>query len=1594
MGLQSSRSLTMVLSLYVMLMAINWTGASIQYRMFDAVNPFTFGGLRNAILHRQLQQEQASESVVWPKFIPLNQGQRSSRQYQPVAGSSSFIPLGNLEVEHRAVDHPAPIQQQYEVQNTTPAPQTESPIVFRPYTPPVPQPLPPPYLASSQQSASAPAPYNSFTAPPPPPTTPAPAPYNPYNTPPPPPPTPAPTPFTPYIAPNPQPQPIPAPFAPYIAPVQQPQPVPTPFTPYNAPVQQPQPVPTPFTPYNDYNAPAPQPTAPFAPSETSGTYSQVEPTSSNSQSYQATAQPEPVAANSRSPYEAPETQGPYGPPEPTEQFSVFQEMARQNLISWPDNYVQQQPAQARNSQYPTPQPAEHHRSSYASSRNLNFEPSYNQFAKRSLESPPSPADLGFPSITSTAENWNMDVDWSIFAGKRKRRSAQRPSRDHGRRKIIEDSDNIAIEGRQASETRVPAPASRSAPSKREGSKQEYKQEYDGPYVYTQLFGPPYEVGYIRSPIPSKHVYEDYLQFVRSWSSASREAVDDQLRTNPAAAKEYSSIKYKENAPAYKETSQKDSYKEPEYKETTPAYKEPAPAYKEPAPAYKEPAPAYKEPAPAYKEPAPAYKEPAPAYKDPAPAYKEPAPAYKDPAPAYSEPEYKAPTFKGPSQSYKEPAYTETDYKEPAYKEPAYKDSTPAYKEPAYKESAPAYKDSTPAYKEPEYKAPTFKGPSPSYKEPAYTETEYKEPGHKQPAYKEPAYKEPEYKEPEYKEPAYKEPAAAYKEPAYKEPVYQAPTPAYSEPAYKEPSYKEAAPAYKETEYKDPAPAYKEPAYKEPAYNKEPEYKEPAYNKEPEYKEPAYKEPEYKEPAYKEPEYKESAYKAPEYKEESYKEPPRTDRPVFRDEIHYRETPHKETAHKSAYKGETYEAPKINYHSPQSDYVAPETEFRPTNKPYEADGPKSPVYMERDFVPIKSQAANYDTPTTTYRTTTTYNDAPLSYDILKAFEKARPSGNAYTAAPSYPPTAVYEPVTAKYKAPEASYDSPTQGYDTVTAKYKATEAPYEAPKYEQTAYEAPKRYVETPPVRDYLPAKKYENPPARTPPSAAYYKPPNRYVVPPVHGSKYEAPAAYDAPAKYSEPAYEAPKNYDTPAKYADAPAYPAANKPDAYPVEKVTTPAYKETYPADDYAPSGYKDDVELSSTSYQAVSKNYENPSDDYAQPPVAYDQVKKTEESYSADKESYASASYDEAKKDDTYGADAGSSPSYEAPKKKHYPVIIGRYQVTDSSAFLPKKVGGGESSTGVKSVGSQVHGSSGDEYVVYYLPYGQPLPVPVRRRRNADDSQPIYTIRRLRSLADRQRHSRKLSEESQPEQQVLTPEEAHEQFKYSFLNAKTDETLTESVEDEVTRTAADVRSQDEFLSPESEPKKDYTFPADGLKDESPLVDEMIVAQIEEDLTKSSVMSEIVPETLSRPINDKSAVEEPVGEIIIVKVPAENQDERVIVAVDEVSVTHAQVEVTDEPAAAYEGGVANVDFIPRQQDPFTSHVSFNTKEIKKYSAYDKKKNPAIFKQSVLPGLTQMPIGDIRPLETAAESKEHWNGYSTWWTKLGYRVAKHYNYE
>jgi hypothetical protein len=50
--------------------------------------------------------------------------------------------------------------------------------------------------------------------------------------------------------------------------------------------------------------------------------------------------------------------------------------------------------------------------------------------------------------------------------------------------------------------------------------------------------------------------------------------------------------------------------------------------------------------------------------------------------------------------------------------------------------------------------------------------------------------------------------------------------------------------------------------------------------------------------------------------------------------------------------------------------------------------------------------------------------------------------------------------------------------------------------------------------------------------------------------------------------------------------------------------------------------------------------------------------------------------------------------------------------------------------------------------------------------------------------------------------------------------------------------------------------------------------------------------------------------------------------------------------------------------------------------------------KPQVLPGLTQRPIQYLKPPGLAEAEQSNWNGYSTWWTKLGNKVARVYNYE
>ena len=75
------------------------------------------------------------------------------------------------------------------------------------------------------------------------------------------------------------------------------------------------------------------------------------------------------------------------------------------------------------------------------------------FPDRIFGSPPTPAQLGFPAVGSTEGNWHFDIDWDGLFGSSKRRkrdsSLPPPTNAHSRKDI----------------------------------------EYEGPYLYTQLFGP-------------------------------------------------------------------------------------------------------------------------------------------------------------------------------------------------------------------------------------------------------------------------------------------------------------------------------------------------------------------------------------------------------------------------------------------------------------------------------------------------------------------------------------------------------------------------------------------------------------------------------------------------------------------------------------------------------------------------------------------------------------------------------------------------------------------------------------------------------------------------------------------------------------------------------------------------------------------------------------------------------------------------------------------------------------------------------------------------------------------------------------------------
>ena len=91
------------------------------------------------------------------------------------------------------------------------------------------------------------------------------------------------------------------------------------------------------------------------------------------------------------------------------------------------------------------------RREYAKIRSLFDDGFPSHFPDRIFGSPPTSAQLKFPSVSSTEENWHFDVDWDGLFGshRRKRHSSLPPTNAHSRKDV----------------------------------------EYEGPYIYTQLFGP-------------------------------------------------------------------------------------------------------------------------------------------------------------------------------------------------------------------------------------------------------------------------------------------------------------------------------------------------------------------------------------------------------------------------------------------------------------------------------------------------------------------------------------------------------------------------------------------------------------------------------------------------------------------------------------------------------------------------------------------------------------------------------------------------------------------------------------------------------------------------------------------------------------------------------------------------------------------------------------------------------------------------------------------------------------------------------------------------------------------------------------------------
>ena len=161
------------------------------------------------------------------------------------------------------------------------------------------------------------------------------------------------------------------------------------------------------------------------------------------------------------------------------------------------------------------------------------------------------------------------------------------------------------------------------------------------------------------------------------------------------------------------------------------------------------------------------------------------------------------------------------------------------------------------------------------------------------------------------------------------------------------------------------------------------------------------------------------------------------------------------------------------------------------------------------------------------------------------------------------------------------------------------------------------------------------------------------------------------------------------------------------------------------------------------------------------------------------------------------------------------------------------------------------------------------------------------------------------------------------------------------------------------------------------------------EEDIPSGIVVVIPVPEAPQEVMTHPSATSDQLTEpqLVAIEVPQDPGTEISVEFDHEQQQLPAEHREESEPDdEEVQSGVSTADFSPLS-------AGYNP-EVKETSSYQSEVETSTAGSRILPGLTQAPVKYIKPPGLAEDPEKHWNGYSVWWTKLGNRIAKLYNYE